>query len=281
MHPKPEYLFQPLRVLQKSLGLRRQHDLWGLPMHTFAYDYLARALHRTGVYDLAATELLHRLCRQASLMVDAGANVGYMSRAMAMSASAGSVLHSFEPNPEALALLQVNRQLTPKTCTWHIEAGALTRQACELYLHLPAAYAHNKGTASVSETNEGHAVRGIALDDFFSQGTIDVLKIDVEGHELPLLQGAARLLAEGRIRHILFEDFGAWPSAVAKLLVGHGYTVLALRKGWWGVQLHCPEAAPPLPSWEEPNFVATLEPAYLAQCFATGGYACLRGMSAR
>lgn len=281
MHPKPEYLYQPLRALQKALGIRRQYDLWGLALCTFAHDYMTRALHRTGVYDLAVTELLHRLCRQASIMVDAGANIGYMSRTMALSAPAGSVLYSFEPNPEALALLEANRQLSPVRCTWHIEAAALTQQACVLHLHLPAAYAHNKGTSYVSTTKQGYAVQGIALDDFFGKHTIDVLKIDVEGHELALLEGAIRLLTEGRIRHILFEDFAAWPSPVAQLLVRHGYTVLALRKGWWGMQLHSPEAAPRLPSWEEPNFVATLEPAYLAQCFSTGGYACLRGIPAR
>jgi hypothetical protein len=36
-------------------------------------------------------------------------------------------------------------------------------------------------------------------------GRIDFLKLDVEGHELSILRGASRLLAEGRVSMLQFE----------------------------------------------------------------------------
>jgi hypothetical protein len=43
-----------------------------------------------------------------------------------------------------------------------------------------------------------------------------------------------------------------------ELLIQNGYTILAIRKGMFGVRLYPPDLAPPLPSWEEPNYLATV-----------------------
>lgn len=57
------------------------------------------------------------------------------------------------------------------------------------------------------------------LDEFVSCDTeIGVLKIDVEGHELNILEGARRLIAQRRIRDIVFEDYFPHPSLVTLFL---------------------------------------------------------------
>lgn len=51
----------------------------------------------------------------------------------------------------------------------------------------------------------------ITVDDFSASKRtfyIDLLKIDVEGHELAVLKGANRMISEGRIRFVQFEFGG-------------------------------------------------------------------------
>ena len=50
-------------------------------------DHLGRCLATTGIYNLAVSELLFRLIRPGDLVIDAGANVGYMS---VLAATAGA-----------------------------------------------------------------------------------------------------------------------------------------------------------------------------------------------
>lgn len=273
---KPEYFLQPFRVLKKALGFNKELDVWGLKMVTFPNDYLVRAIKRTGIYDLAATELLFRLSKGANVLVDAGANIGLMSRTMLLGGSRQTVLYSFEPNPEVLELLYTNRRNTPGNERWKIEQAALTSIPQRLFIKKTSAYHHNKGTASVSTTGEGDFINGVPLDDYFRDSSgIDVLKIDVEGHELQVLEGGARLLSEKKIKHIVFEDFKAYPSQVMELLIHNGYTILAIRKGMFGVQLYPPETAPPLPAWEEPNYLATINLPEVKSKLNRSGYACL------
>jgi FkbM family methyltransferase len=63
---------------------------------------------------------------------------------------------------------------------------------------------------------------------------VDMLKIDVEGHELKVLQGASAALLDGRIRCVQFEyggcflDSGATLKEVYELLSLYGYKIFRL-----------------------------------------------------
>ena len=54
------------------------------------------------------------------------------------------------------------------------------------------------------------------LDDYCGRediGQIDLVKIDVEGHELSVLKGSTRMLSQGRIKRIQFEYGGTFIDA--------------------------------------------------------------------
>jgi FkbM family methyltransferase len=84
------------------------------------------------------------------------------------------------------------------------------------------------------EHSRGIKVELTTLDDFvWEQPTeIGLIKIDVEGHELAVLEGSTRTLEQRLARDIIFEDFSPQPSPVTLLLQQAGYEVLALLPTW-------------------------------------------------
>lgn len=80
-------------------------------------------------------------------------------------------------------------------------------------------------------------VKVITLDSEFcnTTATIDFLKIDTEGYDLKVLQGAEKLLTESRVRFIQFEYNNHWIRTSSTLytafdlLEKHGYSCFLIR----------------------------------------------------
>ena len=102
------------------------------------------------------------------------------------------------------------------------------------------------------------------LDEIFPNEKIDLIKIDVEGHEYGVFSGGRKILSERRIETIVFEEFGGPESPVIKLLSDSGYDIWRMRKDFFGLALVTPEEGMSIPAWEPPNFVASLNKAVIA-----------------
>jgi len=150
-----------------------------------------------------------------------------------------------------------------------------------LRLISPAGFSLNRGLSSVApieSADDGSHVAALTLDDTFSNGmSIGVLKIDVEGHELNVLQGAKQMLGARLVRDCVFESHEPYPSPVTNILEGYGYTVFRLVKEFRGPILTDSMDEIHRSKWEPPNLVATSDPDRLRSRFATRGWSCLRG----
>jgi hypothetical protein len=85
---------------------------------------------------------------------------------------------------------------------------------------------------------------------------IKVLKLDVEGHELEVLEGAHELIT-AYTRDIIFEDHENYPSAVTQLLEKNNYTILRITKGILRPRLINPGLKNTSSDWEAPSYLAT------------------------
>ena len=122
--------------------------------------------------------------------------------------------HAFEPSPKSFADLERAFGNRPN---FTLNNCALGSQAGEAELHAPAA---GSSLSSFSKRRLDHfgldfdhtekvAVR--TLDEYCAERSIaavDLLKLDVEGHELKVMQGGLRMFREGRIRMMTFEFGG-------------------------------------------------------------------------
>ena len=151
-----------------------------------------------------------RLC-----LFDVGANQGgYAELALDAVGGLEPDIHCFEPSPAAFAVL--SSRLGNRSGV-HLNQFALGRVAETRVLHSDEP---GSGLASLTQRRLDHVglthahtdtVTVRTIDDYCAAhdiGTIDLLKIDVEGHELDVLEGARGIFSQRRVRLVAFEFGG-------------------------------------------------------------------------
>jgi len=101
----------------------------------------------------------------------------------------------------------------------------------------------------------------------------ELMKMDVEGHELAVLRGAGKTLA--KLRDVVFEDFTPYPSPVMTLFEQNGFRVFALSRTLSRPVLSSPDRRS-VPERADPNFLATRDPDRAHARFKAGGWNVLR-----
>jgi FkbM family methyltransferase len=273
---KPQFIFRPRagvrRVLEPLLrrreprgGIREVPLPWGMTISIRQGDDIGRSITSSGVFDLCVSEALFRLVSPGDLAVDVGANLGYMTSLMVRRAGPGGRVVAFEPHPDIYPLLERNAESWRET--WEnapidIRAVALSSRPGTGHLLASDEFKTNMGVAFLGESGtEGLPVALDTLDRSFAQGDIGVLKIDVEGHELEVLRGAQSLLRTQRIRDVVFEDYGDYPTPVTDRLERHGYSVFSLDNNLSRLLVRPAAEHAPRRGWEGPSYVATRDAA--------------------
>lgn len=160
-----------------------------------------------GEYASEEIDLLIMLCSSARIFVDVGANIGLVTLAVAQ-ACPNLCVHAFEPDPIIIARLKANLDLNPllKPRILVVEKAAADQ---DVSLQFVSASGYNAEIGRLLNGDEagGLQVEAIKLDTYFQSVTAkpDILKIDVEGAELKVLEGMTKLLSTQNLQHILVE----------------------------------------------------------------------------
>jgi FkbM family methyltransferase len=274
---RPEYVFRPRAAIKRlRLGTKlpvgsgeiREVSLpWGQTITVFP-DALGRTLTISGIFDLCLTESIHRLLDQGDLAVDVGANIGYVTNLMATRVGLSGAVIAFEPHPVVFEVLSRNVgrwQTDASLGSIEVHRLAMSSKAGRGRLSAVGDIDTHMGLASLRESSEtGSAsdfeVELARLDDLLGDREVQLLKIDVEGHEHEVLRGAEQLLARHRIRDVVFEDSGIYPTPAMRLLEDQGMNVLTLKHSLLGLRAHPVQEGPAPRGWPGPNYLATLDP---------------------
>jgi len=279
---KPHYIYRPSQLIRRMfLGSGAEalvQTPWGCPVLVSREDAIGAGIARTGVHELAVSETMWRLAGGDELALDVGANIGYFTGLLARRARAVIAL---EPNPQLHRFIAGNIERWDVADSITLDTRAASDAAGTAELHLPIGYDSNHGVATLeaSEDTRSYEVPTVRLDDVIAGRTVGVMKLDVEGHELPALTGAAQSLAEHRIRDIIFEDHEPHPSAVSRLLESAGFTISRIEESLTRPLLVAP--ARPARGWDAPTYLATRDPARASRLLGARGWSCLRSRSAR
>jgi FkbM family methyltransferase len=286
---RPEYFLRPSQLVRRARSVVAKVEPksevtlpWGAQLVADPSEHIGGYVCRTGVYDLVVLEAIIRLADRGELALDVGANIGLMTSALASSVGPTGRVLSFEPHPLLVEKLQHNVDLWRQRIAWrhvNVYPVALSDDDGSATLVMPVDFSGNQGRATLEDFYNGDriTIQTRKLDGLISQNDfVGVMKMDVEGHEHRALNGACNLLANGRIRDIIFEEYD-YPSPVVRLLESHGYSILGLKKTMFGPQLISgPELAQQMSNVEPPNYIATRDPQRAQHRFTRIGWHALR-----
>jgi FkbM family methyltransferase len=146
----------------------------------------------------------------AKVVLDVGANAGIYSLA-ALAIEPDAIVHAFEPTPEIAARLRATAKLNGLDHLYVHEAAVFSENGQATLRRFRGELGTNEGMNFISQdiSNSGaERVQTVCLDQFCQDHAIDhvdLLKLDIQGHEHSALEGAEHLIRAGRLGIIFME----------------------------------------------------------------------------
>lgn len=171
-------------------------------------------------------------------IIDIGANVGHVGLLLSDVVDSAEI-YAFEPTPLTFARLQENWSLNPSSNPPHLYQLAVGNCVGEVLM--PDQQEPNTMNSIISAEKAGE--RGIrtvavpittldAMSDTWIGKTVGLLKIDVEGFEDVVFDGARNFIAKHRPRLIMFESLtGSLSQTVASVFAASKFDVFQLENG--------------------------------------------------
>lgn len=201
----------------------------GSEMHLLAVDHVHRHIYFHGEFEEPTTRFLHSVARPGWTFLDVGANAGYFSLLGLDLGGPRSSVHAFEPNPAMARLLE--RSARRRSARIRVVRSACAEEAGTASFFL-STEPTNSGLSSLRpdvlpSSASRLEVSVVTLDGYCSENQLrpDVIKIDVEGQEEKVLEGARTLLSAGVPRYVICELVPERVPAegLLALMEGYGY----------------------------------------------------------
>jgi|tagenome__1003787_1003787.scaffolds.fasta_scaffold20988718_4 FkbM family methyltransferase len=163
------------------------------------------SIYLLGAFEPSTASTIQKLVKPGDVAFDIGANIGAHTLGIARAVGPEGRVFAFEPTDFAFEKLQLNLGLNPDLAARTIASQILLvasasnnhSQPPEIYASWPlenTGAVHPKHRGRLATTRNAHVD---TLDDFavrHSIDRVDFIKIDVDGHELPVLRGGLHLL---------------------------------------------------------------------------------------
>jgi|GEM_PF-261123 len=179
------------------------------PINDYASTEFKKLVDRHGgLYERTLIEFVTRRLGPGDVFVDVGANVGFIS---AFAATTGAAVFALEIQRDLVPLIEQMASINAFDHLRVLHVGASTRSGLSMMPRIEA----NTGTQLEGQTARftRHETRSVvddfvpmmALDDAFHEpGLLPTLvKVDVEGHEVGVLEGARRIIETGRTTFVV------------------------------------------------------------------------------
>lgn len=186
-------------------------------------------------------DLTNSFIGEKGTFFDLGANVGFCSFGL-VPTQQSSEFHLFEANPNLIPLIKESIALHPKQ-SFHLNHCCVSDSQGKTKFQPQA---NQSGQSHVcSDQREGIEVPNLVLDDYCDKhhiNDVDFAKIDIEGHELPALQGWGKNLSDHRVKAIYIEiipenqeRYGRQTNAPLTYLESLGYSLFLCKDSDFGL----------------------------------------------
>jgi len=214
----------------------------GARINVDLHQHVQRYIYFFGAYEREMVSWFRRALAPGMTFLDIGAHVGQYSLIAAKAVGPNGRVHAFEPNPGSYRRLTANLALNDFRNA-HAHPLALSDVPGPSTLFVPTN--NNPGEASLQRCVETTATTTVEVGtadawmnsaDLGEPPRVDLIKIDVQGFERRVLEGAARLL--DRFRPTVVCEFeerwlrlaGTSSVELKQVVAGMGYTVHRLTR---------------------------------------------------
>lgn len=218
----------------KRYGLRFQYD---------PNSYIGRFIYYRGLYEETLLRTMESCLSSGMAFIDVGANVGQHSVVASKLVGPTGFVYSFEPQTGSRARLSRNVELNGLRNVI-ISDLALGKESARANIYQLDEKNDGMGTlnaggkACASEPVSIETLDSVMQGKDVSRGC--VIKIDVEGGEMDVLQGSQRFLKEAKPKAIFVEccnehlkRFSSSSAGLIRWLQEAGYMTRGLQRGRW------------------------------------------------
>lgn len=181
------------------------------------------------------TEFLCRYLRPGDVVVDAGANIGYLTLLSSSLVGNDGIVYAIEPHPRIYRYLQGNIAFNKMQNVRTINTALGNSNG---FTRFSNGKSDDMNSIVVGDTDDsGITVSVKRLDDVgIEAGCISLLKVDVEGYEKFVMEGAANMLK--KVQCVYFESiesnfakFGYGLDDLLNIFVAHEFVILEIHNG--------------------------------------------------
>jgi len=201
---------------------------YGRMVYPAGDKYVGGSLALYGEFSEGEAAVFKRLVKEGDLVVEAGANLGTHTVLLARLAGPKGAVLAFEPQPMLHQALCANLALNSITNVMAERCGLGNRAQT---LHIPVVDYGSKdnfGGIGLDLVEEGEPVQVRRLDSY-GLGACSFIKIDVEGMERQVLEGASGTIQALRPMMYIENDRRGNSPELIELLRAMGYAL------WWHV----------------------------------------------
>ena len=186
-----------------------------------------------GSYEPEKMQLAASLLHPGDVAFDIGANVGIYSLLFSEVVGLAGRVVTFEPSPRNVGYLRRHLSLNLVTNV-SVMAAAVSRASGKAMFDMGA----DSSTGRISPQG-ALEIEAIRLDDFVVRENCrpSLIKIDVEGAEVEVLEGASDTLRNSAPMLLIATHSAALKAACIELLEHHRYSVRELGVGWQSDEL--------------------------------------------
>ena len=189
----------------------------GYMLYNIHDTHIGKALHHYGEWAEAEMALLGAILQEGSVVLDVGANIGTHSVFFGNAVGQSGKVLAFEPQRILFQALCANAAINSLTNIFTfntaVGAGGGNIKVPSIDYNQPS----NFGGVSLLHTEEGASVPVLGLDELLLPGC-NLIKIDVEGMELDVVNGAVKLIQSCKpVLYVENNDNDRSPALIARL----------------------------------------------------------------
>lgn len=156
--------------------------------------YIGKSIEKYGEFSELEAKLFEQICKNKDVIIEVGANIGAHTINLSKLVGEGFVI-AFEPQRLVFQSLCANLAINSISNVYAFQEAVSDENGTMLIPECDFTKTNNFGGINIENAKKGTLINKIKLDNFINRiSSLKLLKIDVEGMEIGVINGAIELI---------------------------------------------------------------------------------------